>query len=135
MGYLATEKLEIIRLVESFLLPAKQILDRLGIPRTTFCRWYDRFLEGGVDGLEVRVPMPSSVYNRIPVCVRTQLLNLALECPELSLRELAVRFTDTKGYFGSVYPLLKAHDLITSPAHIVMKVTNEFKDKPTAGNQ
>jgi hypothetical protein len=41
----------------------------------------------------------------------------------LSPRELAVRFTDTAGYFvseASVYRLLKAHDLIASPAFIVM---------------
>ena len=31
--------------------------------------------------------------------------------------------------------MLKAHDLITSPAFIVMKAANEFKDKTTAINQ
>jgi hypothetical protein len=43
---------------------------------------------------------------------------------QLSPRELAVRFTDTERYFvseASVYRLLKALDLITSPAFIVMK--------------
>ena len=35
----------------------------------------------------------------------------------------------------SVYRLLKAHDLITSPAFIVIKATDEFKDKTTAPNQ
>jgi transposase InsO family protein len=58
--------------------------------------------------------------------------------PELSPRELAVRFTDTERYFvseASVYRLLKAHDLITSPAFIVMKAADEFKDKTTAPNQ
>jgi transposase InsO family protein len=43
-----------------------------------------------------------------------------------------------KGYFvseASVYRLLKAHDLITSPAFIVMKAADEFKDKTTAPNQ
>jgi len=53
-------------------------------------------------------------------------------------RELAVRFTDVKSYFvseASVYRLLKAHDLITSPAFIVIKAANEFKDKTTAPNQ
>jgi transposase InsO family protein len=51
---------------------------------------------------------------------------------------LAVRFTDTEGYFvseASVYRLLKAHDLIASPAFIVMKAADEFKDKTTAPNQ
>ena len=56
----------------------------------------------------------------------------------LSPRELAVRFTDTEGYFvseASVYRLLKAHDLIASPAFIVMKAAQEFTDKTTAPNQ
>jgi len=63
---------------------------------------------------------------------------MALDIPELSPRELAVRFTDTKGYFvseSSVYRLLKAHDLISSPAFIVMKAASEFRDKTTAINQ
>src|SRR6202166_4621199 len=36
---------------------------------------------------------------------------------------------------ASVYRLLKAHDLIASPAFIVMKAADEFKDKTTAPNQ
>lgn len=138
MRYPASDKLEIIRLVEGSHLPAKQTLDRLGIPKTTFYRWYDRFLEDGADGLEDRAPMPASVWNRIPDSIRGQIVDLALECPELSPRELAVRFTDTHNYFvseSSVYRLLKAHDLITSPAFIVMKAANEFRDKTTAINQ
>ena len=138
MRYPASEKLEIIRLVEQSHLPAKQTLDRLGIPRTTFYRWYDRYLEGGVERLEDRSPKPSRVWNRILDEVREQIVDLALEQPELSPRELAVRFTDTKAYFvseASVYRLLKAHDLITSPAFVVIKAADEFRDKTTAINQ
>jgi hypothetical protein len=36
---------------------------------------------------------------------------------------------------GSVYRLLKANDLITSPAYIVIKAADEFHDKTTAPNQ
>ena len=46
----------------------------------------------------------------------------------------STRFTDTKNYFvskASVYRLLKEHDLIASPAYIVMKAADEFKDKTT----
>jgi putative transposase len=49
-----------------------------------------------------------------------------------------VRFTDTTGYFVSeatVYRLLKAHDLITSPAFIVMKAASEFTDKTARPNE
>jgi transposase-like protein len=45
MRYPASEKLEIIRTVEGSHLPTKQTLDMLGIPRTTFYRWYDLYLE------------------------------------------------------------------------------------------
>ena len=63
---------------------------------------------------------------------------MALECCEMSPRELAVTFTDEHRYFvseASVYRLLKAHDLTTSPNFIVMKAASEFKDKTTAPNQ
>ena len=32
-------------------LPAKRTLDKLGIPRATFYRWYDRYREGGPEAL------------------------------------------------------------------------------------
>jgi len=138
MRYPASEKLEIIRLVERSHLPAKQTLDMLSVPRTTFYRWYERYRLDGQDALQDKVPMPARIWNRIPDDVRDRLITLALDRPELSPRELAVTFTDTESYFiseSSVYRLLKAHDLITSPAFIVMKAASEFKDKTTAINQ
>jgi len=132
MRYPASEKLEIVRLVERSHLPARRTLEKLGIPRSTFNRWYDRFLTGGVDALEDRKPRPRRVWNRIPDKVREDVVDFALEHEDLTPRELAVTFTDTRGYFvseSSVYRLLKAHDLITSPAFIVVKAADEFKDK------
>jgi len=138
MRYPPSEKLEIIKLVEQSHLPARRTLDKLGIPRTTFYRWYDLYQAGGVDALEDRSPRPGRVWNRIPDEVRDKVINLALTEPELAPRELAVRFTDTQRYFvseSSVYRLLKAHDLITSPAFVVIKAADEFRDKTTAPNQ
>jgi len=43
MRYPASEKLEIIRLIEESHLSARLTLAKLGIPRTTFYRWYDRY--------------------------------------------------------------------------------------------
>ena len=43
MRYPASEKLEIIRLVEQSHLGVGSTLDKLGIPKTTFYRWYDGF--------------------------------------------------------------------------------------------
>ena len=119
MRYSALEKAEIIRLVEQSHLPVRRTLEMLGIPRATFYRWYDLYQTGGPEALDDRSPRPSRVWNRIPEEIRDQIIDLALDEPELSPRELAVRFTDERKYFvsqASVYRLLKAHDLITSPA-------------------
>ncbi len=131
MRYPAAEKLEIIRLVEQSRLPVRRTLEKLGILPATFYRWYDRYQTGGYEALEDRSPRPKQVWNRIPDDVRGRIVRLALDEPELSPRELATRFIDTKGYFiseASVYRLLKAHDLITSPAFVVVKAADAFKD-------
>src|SRR5215211_6231753 len=138
MRYPACEKLEIIRLVEQSHLPVRRTLEKLGVSRATFYRWCDLYQSGGPEALEDRPPRPQHVWNRIPDRVRGQIVQLALDEPELSPRELATRFTDTKSYFvseASVYRLLKAHDLIASPAYIVVKAADEFTDKTTAPNQ
>ena len=138
MRYPASEKLEIIRLVEQSHLPTKRTLDKLGIPRTTFYRWYDRYLAGGPEALEDRRPRPSRVWNRIPGPVREKIKDLALQESDLSPRELAIRFTDTEKYFvseASVYRILKSCDLITSPAYVVLSAADEFRDKTTRPNQ
>ena len=138
MRYVASEKLEIIRLVEESHLSARLTLAKLGIPRTTFYRWYDRYLQRGEAGLQDQSPKPRHVWNRIPDVVRRKVVKLALQETELSPRELAVTFTDQEGYFvseASTYRILKAHDLITSPAFIVIKAASEFTDKTTAINQ
>jgi transposase InsO family protein len=138
MRYPASEKIEIIRLVEQSHLSVRETLEKIGIPRATFYRWYDLYQTGGPEVLEDRRPCPKRVWNRIPDAIRQQIIQLALDEPELSPRELAVRFTDQHGYFvseASVYRLLKAQDLIASPAFIVMKAANEFKDKTSAPNQ
>ena len=138
MRYPASEKLEIIRIVEQSHLPARRTLEHLGIPRRTFCRWYDRYLVGGPEALEDRPSAPSRVWNRIPAEIHDQIIELALDQSELSPRELAVRFTNEKHYFlseATVYRLLKAHDLITSPAYMVIKAADAFHTKTTRPNE
>ena len=55
MRYPASEKLEIIRLVVQSHLPVKTTLAQLGIPKTTFCRWYDRYQAFGTAGMELSI--------------------------------------------------------------------------------
>ena len=134
----APEKLEIIRLVEHSHLPVRRTLRHLGIPPATFYRWYNRYQAGGPEALNYRPSRPDWVWNRIPDATHKGIIDLALAELELSLRELAVRFTDQEHYFvseASVYRLLKAHDLITSPAFVVVKAADEFRTKTAAPNQ
>ena len=138
MRYAASEKLEIIRTVEASHLPVRRTLDKIGIPKTTFYAWLDRYVAGGLDALEDRKPRPKRVWNRIPDEVRDKVVARALEEPELSPRELAVTFTDAEGIFvseASVYRILKAEGLVTSPAFIVMKAADRFANPTTAINQ
>src|SRR6202020_963088 len=138
MRYSPSDKTEIIGLGEQSPWPARWTLAKLGIPRSSFYRWYDRYQRGGPEALADRPSRSDRVWNRIPEGIRSQIVDLALDQPELSPRELAVRFTDEQEYFvseASVYRLLKAHDLITSPAYIVIKAAEAFKDKTTAMNQ
>jgi len=138
MRYAASEKQEIIRLVEQSSLPVRRTLAQLGIPKSTFYLWYDRYLAVGIDALEDRKPSSRRTWNKIPDTVEDAIIDLAKKEPDLSPRELAVTFTDKKRYFvseASVYRLLKAHDLITSPAFILLKAADQFANPTTAPNQ
>ena len=126
----ASEKMEIIRLVEETELSARATLRQLGIPRSTFYGWYQRYLALGFDGLHDKQPAPRPRWNAIPQTVQDQVLELALERTDLSPRELACRYTDERRYFvseSSVYRILKAADLITSPAYVLMSASDVFQ--------
>ena len=79
MRYPASEKLEIIRLVEQSALPVRHTLAKLGVPRATFYRWYDRYGSGGPEALNDRSPRPDRVWNRIADPERERIIQLALD--------------------------------------------------------
>jgi transposase InsO family protein len=138
MRYPACEKLEIIRTVEISPLPVRRTLAQIGIPKSTFYAWLDRYAAGGFEALEDRKPQPERVWNRIPDDVRQRIIKLALDEPELSPREIAVTFTDRKRSYvseASVYRLLRAEGLLTTPAFIVIKAAERFANPTTAVNQ
>lgn len=86
MRYAASEKLEIIRLVDQSPLPVKHTLEKLGVSRPAFYRWYELYRRFGEQRLEDRRSGPSRSWNRIPDDVRDRLIKLALEEPTLSPR-------------------------------------------------
>lgn len=138
MRYLAAEKYEIIRLVEESNLPVRQTLRRLDIGKSTFYNWLKRYEEDGIDSLEDKKPSTVAAWNKIPQAHRDAVIELALDKTELSPREIAVTYTDQQHYFVSestVYRILKAEDLITSPAYILMQAGDQFENPSTRVNE
>jgi putative transposase len=124
------EKMEIIHLVEHSDLSVKRTLEELNVARSTFYRWYQQYQEEGETGLIDQRPNPQQIWNRIPAEVKQQVVDLALQHPDRSPRQIAWLFTDEKGYFiseSSTYRILKSYDLVESPAFTVLSAADEFK--------
>lgn len=132
MRFSQAEKMEIIRLVEGSALPVKRTLRELGVPRSSFYRWYARYSESGYDGLASQPPRARHFWNRIPESEKQLVVEIALEKPELTPRELAWHITDSHGAYiseSSVYRILRDHDLVASQAYIVLSAADQFKHK------
>jgi transposase-like protein len=124
------EKIEIIHLVEHSDLSIRKTLDELDVPRSTFYRWYQRYQEEGLDGVVDLKPRPRQFWNRIPDIVRDQVVQIALEHPDKSARQLAWYITDMEGYFiseSSVYRILKGFDLISSPVFQMVSAKDKYE--------
>lgn len=132
MRYSQAEKMEIIRLVEESDLSVSRTLRELDVARSSFYRWYRRYEAEGYEGLRNRPPTSRRFWNKIPEEEKASVVEIALERPEMSPRELAWHITDSTGTFiseSSVYRILKSYDLVTSPAYIVMAASDEFTHK------
>src|SRR5437763_1707474 len=97
MRYPASEKAEIIHLVEQSHLPAKRTLDKLGIPRPTFYRRYDQYREGGLEALADHRPGAGSSRTVAARAGRTvhrrdgELLKLGFELAQSSVAKYMVK--------------------------------------------
>jgi putative transposase len=138
MRYSQGEKMEIIRLVEQSTQSVKKTLRELGVHRSVFYRWYDRYREHGYDGLATACRAPKQFWNALPPWEKQKIVEEALEHPDKSPRELAWHIVDTRGYYVSestVYRILKTHDLITSPNYIVLKAHEKFPQPTQVVNE
>jgi transposase len=138
MRYSASDKYEIIQLVQNSSLSVRQTLARLDIHKSTFYNWLKRYETNGLEGLEDKKPVPQTVWNKITEDHCEAVIELALAQPDLSPRELAVTYTDKHAYFiseSTVYRLLKEQDLITSPAYILMEASDKFQQPTTRVNE
>ncbi len=67
MRYTASEKQEIIHLVEQSSLSVRQTLKRLDISKSTYYNWLQRYAEGGLEALLDKRPKPAHAWNKLPV--------------------------------------------------------------------
>ena len=118
MRYPASEKLEIIRLVEQSHLPVRWTLAKLGIQPARFYRWYDRLQTGGPEALEDKSPSPSASGTASRTQYASGLFSwrwMSRSYPHGNWPRASPisRLFCVRG-FG--LPAAQAHDLITSPA-------------------
>ncbi len=65
MSLSASEKVEVIRIVEDSELSIRRTLAELGISRSSFYRWYQRYQAGGPDALESHSRSPRRFWNKL----------------------------------------------------------------------
>jgi putative transposase len=138
MHYSQREKYEIIQLVEQSDLGVNRTLRELKVNKTTFYNWYNAYVEMGFDGLARKSSKRTGSWNKINMADRDKVVEIALEKPELSSREVAWYITDNYKYYiseSSVYRILKANGLISTPSFRIMSASDSFHDKTTAVNQ
>ena len=138
MRYSPSEKMQIIRLVEEAPVSVKQKLLELNVTRSTFYKWYRRYEQGGFEALANRYRRPKQFWNAVPPWEKQRVVETALEHPVKSTRELAWHITDNRGYYiseSTVYRILKANDLITSPNFTVLCAKDKFNQPTTRVNQ
>lgn len=119
-------------MVERSDIGVNRTLQQLGIPKSTFYKWYKAYIDNGISGLENKNPGNKRQWNSIPQEEKNLVISVALEFSELSPRELSCKLSDERKVFiseSSVYRILKAKGLITSPAHILLSAGNEFAKK------
>lgn len=138
MRYTAEEKEEIIRVVKSSEISISEALRYLGIPKRSFYNWYHKYSEGGLEALRGKPSRSLHTWNRIPDTIRALAIELALEHPEITARELSTKLLEASGIFvseSSYYRILRAAGLLERTEHDFVFAANEYKHKTQFPNE
>ena len=138
MRYSAEEKETIVLTVKRSELSIVQCLKRLGIPRRTFYNWYEKYATGGLDALRDTPSRRQTTWNRIPDTIRQIVVELSLEHPELTPRELSVFLLEESQIFvseSSFYRILHERGLLERMEHDFILAADEFHHKTKFANE
>lgn len=122
----ANEKEEMLALVAASPLPTTQVLSRLELPKSTYYRWLKRQEAGR---LEDSKGGSRRSWNKLRPQEQQTILARAREHPELSSRQLALRITDTEGFYVSestVYRILKREGLVKAAEVVGFKAEKQY---------
>jgi len=123
---------DLIKMVEKRERHRANVLDDLGIPRSTYYKWRKSYDEDGISGLAKSKPKTRRVWNKLTSDERAIVLKIARLHPELSPRLLAVKITDEEGFYVSestVYRILKEAGLISPKPLPEMPAAKEWRHK------
>lgn len=122
----ANEKEEMLALVAASPLPTTQVLSRLELPKSTYYRWLKRQEAGRLEDNKGGSRHP---WNKLRPQEQQTILARAREHPELSSRQLALRITDTEGFYVSestVYRILKREGLVKAAEVVGFKAEKQY---------
>jgi transposase InsO family protein len=121
------ERKEILDQVAASQLPKRQALARLGLAKSTYYRWQSLPAKS----------KPTIPWNKLSAEEEALVMDKAIEFPELSSRQLALKITDDGLYISesTVYCILKREGLI-KPAEIKgFKASHEYHHKTKRPNE
>jgi transposase InsO family protein len=134
----ADRKLEVLQAVEQSTLPVQECLDRIDMSKSTFYRWKRAYRDGGTQRLVDRSPYKGRAWNQLLDEERDRVVQVALEHPEWSAREVSFHVTDYEGFTiseSSVYRILKARGLIKAREVKTFPAGPEYRVKTKRVNQ
>jgi RNA-directed DNA polymerase len=132
------QKIEILRAVESSPLPAKEALQRLDVPSSTYYRWKANFDKQGREGLQNGSSFKGRTWNEILPHEENRILEIADLYPERSSREISVYISDHDDFTVSestVYRVLKRNGLIRTSEKKTFPAGPEYTVKTNRVNE
>jgi len=130
----AVEKAVILARVETVVGRKRQALAELGIPRSTYYRWWQ---EQQGQGMEIHSREKRRSWNQLTPEEDRKILVVAREAPELSSRQLAAWITDNTGFAVSestVYRILRREGLVKRSV-VQLVAGKEYHTKTTGPHQ
>ncbi len=132
------DKIEILSLIEGSDLPRADALHKLGMPRSTYYRWKQRFRASGMKGLKDHKPKRQGSWNKLLPGQQDTILEIATFHPEWTSRQIAFYICDYEGFTVSestVYRTVKKHNLIPDRTSKTFPASNQYHTRTTGINQ